>query len=77
MSKSALIILAFISVCASSALAGVTVTSPGNGQTLQGPVSYVASATTSSCPKGVGSMGIYSAPGDLVYVVNGANVIRT
>jgi hypothetical protein len=74
MLKSVLIILAFTSICASTALAGVTVTSPGNGQTLQGPVSYVASATTSSCSKGVGSMGIYTAPGDLVYVVNGASM---
>jgi hypothetical protein len=62
-------LLAFIS----SAFAGVTVTSPANGAALQGPVPYVASAN-SSCSKGVGSMGIYTANGVLAYVVGGANL---
>jgi hypothetical protein len=56
---------------ASQAFAGVTVTTPTNGETVQGAVPYVASASSSSCSKGVGSMGIYTAPGQLAYVVNG------
>jgi hypothetical protein len=54
-----------------AAFAKVTVSSPANGSTVSGPVNYVATATASSCSKGVASMGIYSAPGVLVYVVNG------
>jgi len=60
-------------VCATFAFAGVTVTSPANGATMQGPVPFVASAT-SSCPKGIGSIGIYPAPGVLAYVANGPNL---
>src|SRR3954463_14047277 len=52
---------------------GVTVTSPSNGATVQSPVHYVASATT-SCSKGVASVGIYTAPYQLAYVVNGASL---
>jgi len=74
MSKSVLLIFSLLTICASSALAVVNVTSPNNGGTYQGSVHYVASATTSSCAKGVGSMGIYTAPGVLAYVVNGANM---
>jgi hypothetical protein len=50
---------------APAAFAGVTVSSPSNGATVSGSVHYVASATTNSCSKGVGSMGIYTAPGVL------------
>ena len=57
-----------------TAFAGVSVTSPTNGATLSGPVSYIASATTTSCSKGVASMGIYTAPGVLAYVVNGTHL---
>ena len=74
MLKSVLVIFSLLSICASSALAVVNVTSPNNGGTYQGSVHYVASATTSSCAKGVGSMGIYTAPGVLAYVVNGASM---
>ena len=52
---------------------GVTVTSPANNSTVGSPVTYAASATT-SCSKGVASMGIYTAPGQLAYVVNGASL---
>jgi len=48
---------------------GVTVTSPANNSTVGSPVNFVASATT-SCSKGVASMGIYTAPSKLAYVVN-------
>jgi len=52
---------------------GVTVTAPSSGATVQSPVHYVASATT-SCSKGVSSIGIYTAPFQLAYVVNGASL---
>jgi hypothetical protein len=57
-----------------SAFAGVTVTSPANKSTVGTSVNFVASATTSSCSKGVGSMGIYPQPYQLVYVANGASL---
>ena len=56
-----------------SAFAGVFVTSPTNGATVQSPVHFVATATT-SCSKGISAMGIYTAPGQLDYVVNGASL---
>jgi hypothetical protein len=74
MSKSVLILTTLLILCASLAWAGVTVKNPSNGQTLQGPVNYIASASTTSCSKGIGSMGIYTAPGVLAYVVNGASL---
>ncbi len=49
--------------------ATVTVTTPANGATVTSPVKYVASATTSTCSKGVASMGIY-VDNKLVYVVD-------
>lgn len=52
---------------------GVTVTAPANNSTVTSPVNFVATATT-SCNKGVASMGIYTAPGQLAYVVNGASL---
>jgi hypothetical protein len=60
-------------VTATSAFAGVTVTAPANNSTVATSVQYVAKATT-SCSKGIGSMGIYTAPGKLAYVVNGASL---
>lgn len=57
-------------VLATSAFAGVTVNEPSNGATVQSPVHYVASATT-SCSKGIASMGIYTAPYQLAYTSNG------
>jgi hypothetical protein len=54
-----------------AAFAGVKVTRPKDNSTVSGAVNYVASATTNTCSKGVASMGIYTAPGVLVYVVNG------
>lgn len=53
--------------------AGVYVTSPANNSTVGDPVNYVATAT-STCPKGVASMGIYTAPGQLAYVSGGASL---
>ncbi len=73
MSKYVFLIMGLLAFCTPLAFAGVSVTSPANGATLQGPVLYVASATT-SCSKGVGSMGIYTAPGVLAYVVNETSI---
>jgi phospholipase C len=58
------------------ALASVTVSSPANGSTVSSPVHYVASATTTTCSKGVASMGIY-VDNKLTYVVNGASLNTT
>jgi phospholipase C len=55
--------------CTLPAFATVTVTSPVPGSTDASPVHYVASATTSTCAKGVASMGIY-VNNKLIYVVN-------
>jgi hypothetical protein len=70
--------ISFVSICmflmlAASALANVSVSSPRNGATVGSPVPYVATATTSTCSKGVASMGIY-VDNQLVYVVNGASL---
>ncbi len=65
------IVCPLVVLLTSAAFAGVTVTSPKNNSTVSGAVNYVASATTSSCSEGVASMGIYTAPGVLAYVVNG------
>jgi hypothetical protein len=66
------IIFVFL-VLATSAFATVTVSSPSNGATVGSPVPYVATATTTTCSKGVASMGIY-VNSALVYVVNGASM---
>ncbi len=73
MHKNALLIVCLLSVCTPALFAGVTVNSPSNNSTVQGPVPFIASATT-SCPQGVASMGIYPAPYQLVYTVGGANM---
>jgi len=49
---------------------GVSVSSPAGNSTVGSPVNFKATATT-SCSKGVSSMGIYTAPYQLAYVVNG------
>jgi len=64
-------------LAATSAFAGVTVSSPTNGSTVGTSVKFVASASTSSCSKGVASMGIYPSPNWLVYTVNGSSLNTT
>jgi len=76
MPKSLLLMVCLLVICAPGAIASVTVTSPANGATLSGPVTYAASAT-SSCSKGVASMGIYTSPGVLAYVSNGSTLKTT
>lgn len=68
-----LYVLAAVLLLAPSTFAAVTVTAPANGATVTSPVQYVASATTSTCSKGVASMGIY-VDNKLVYEVNGAKL---
>lgn len=55
------------------AFAGVTVSAPANGSNVSTSVQYVAKATT-GCSKGVSAIGVYSAPGNLAYSTNGANL---
>src|ERR1700746_1859801 len=57
-----------------AAWAAVNVSSPGSGATVQSPVHFSATAGGTSCPTGVASMGIYTAPGVLAYVVNGTKL---
>src|SRR5215469_13253814 len=57
-----------------AAWAGVNVSSPSSGSTVQSPVHFSATAGGTSCPTGVASMGIYTAPGVLAYVVNGTKL---
>jgi hypothetical protein len=68
----------YLAICAllmlaTSAFANVTVKSPSNGAAVGSPVTYVATATTTTCSKGVASMGIY-VDNQLVYVVNGPSL---
>src|SRR5437763_11357810 len=55
--------------CSAPAMASVTVTSPVSGSRNSSPVHYVASAATTTCSKGVASMGVY-VNNNLIYVVN-------
>ena len=50
--------LFFLSVLSTSAFAGITITSPGSGSSVQSPVHFVASST-SGCAKGIYAMGVY------------------
>ena len=59
-------------ILAASAFASVTVSAPGSGSTVGSPVNYVATATT-SCAKGVASMGVY-VDNQLIYVANGKSL---
>src|SRR4029077_11703455 len=54
-------------------VAAVSVIAPLNNSNVATSVKYVATATT-TCPKGVASMGIYTAPNALVYTVNGSTL---
>ena len=59
---------------ATSAFAGVRVTSPSNGAQVSSPVHYVATAQSPDCKGGVASMGIYTAPYQLAYSVTGSKL---
>lgn len=53
---------------------GVSISSPANGSTVGSPVHFVATAGTTSCSKGIASMGIYKAPYQLAYTVKGTKL---
>ena len=53
---------------------GVTVSSPANGSKVGSSVHFVATAGSTSCAKGVASMGIYKAPYQLAYTVSGTKL---
>jgi major membrane immunogen (membrane-anchored lipoprotein) len=65
-----------ITITVSGSDPGVFVTAPVNNSTVSSTVQYVATATT-SCSKGVASMGIYTAPYQLASVVSGASLNTT
>lgn len=71
--KGFLVYVCLIAGSATTALAGVAVSSPGDGATVGSPVSFVASASTTPCAKGVASMGVYIND-KLTYVVNGKSL---
>lgn len=73
MQKCTLLIVCLITLL-SSALAAVNVAAPSNGSTVSSPVHYSATAGGTSCSKGIASMGIYTQPGVLAYVSNGATL---
>jgi hypothetical protein len=77
MSKFLTLLVCLTALLAPSAFATVSVTSPVNDGTYSTSVQFIASATTTTCSKGVGSMGIYTAPYQLAYVVNGASMNHT
>jgi hypothetical protein len=67
--KSLSSVLLFLS-CATPAFANVVVSSPANGEVVGSTVSYAATANTSTCSRGVASMGVY-VDFQLIYVVDG------
>jgi phospholipase C len=71
--KSFCLALLTVLAVATPALATVSVSTPVNGSTVTSPVTYMATATTSTCATGVASMGIY-VNNNLIYVVNGAKL---
>jgi hypothetical protein len=73
MRKCVCLLVSLVSLAVPAAYAGVSVSAPNNGSTVQSPVHYVASAT-SSCSKGVASMGIYTANNALAYTTQGTTL---
>jgi hypothetical protein len=53
--------------------ASVTVGSPANGGTVTSPVQFIANATTTTCSRGVASVGVY-VNNQLVTVQNGTSL---
>src|SRR3981189_2585498 len=63
-------------ILASATTPVVTITSPGSGGSVGSPVNYVASASSSSCSKGIATLRIYTAPGVNAYTIN-SNSLNT
>jgi hypothetical protein len=61
-------------MAASAAFAGVTVSTPTNGEKVGTSVLFVATGSSPDCAKGVSAMGIYTAPGKLAYTVQGSKL---
>ena len=74
MHKTALLLVCLWALMVSPVFASISVTAPKNGATVQSPVHFSATAGSTSCSKGVASMGIYTAPGVLAYVQNGKSL---
>ena len=55
------------------AFANVIVSSPGNGETVSSPATFKATGNTTTCARGVASMGVY-IDNQLVYVVDGTSL---
>ncbi len=68
--------LAVFTLLPASVWATVTVSSPSNGETVSASANYVATATATTCSKGVASMGVY-VDGVLGNVVNGNSMNTT
>lgn len=62
-----------LSIVATPAFAAVVVTSPANGATVGSPTQFVATANTSTCSRGVASMGVY-VNNQLLHVSNGPSL---
>jgi len=62
-----------ITITVGGSASGVQVKLPASNSAVASPVHYVASAAT-SCAKGVAAIGIYTAPNQLAYTANGANL---
>jgi hypothetical protein len=58
---------------AAPAFANVTVSSPANAETVSSPVQFIATGATSTCSKGVASMGVY-VNNQLIVVKNGTSL---
>jgi hypothetical protein len=64
--------VSFVSILSTSAFAGIHITSPGSGSSVQSPVHFVASSTT-NCAKGIYAMGVYDN-GVLMETTDGDNM---
>ena len=69
-------VVVFLLAFAASAFATVVVSSPTNGETVGSTVIFAATATASTCSKGVASMGVY-VDSKLLYVVDGDTLSTT
>ncbi len=67
------VILCVVVGLGNSASASVTVSAPASGATVGSPVQFVASASSSTCSKGVASVGVY-IDDKLTQVINGTSL---
>ncbi len=71
--KSLCVYVCLIAACVTAAVADVSVSSPASGATLSSPVTFAGTASTTTCSRGVASMGVY-IDDQRVYVVNGTSL---